>query len=184
MAIADGFFREVSVDGCRADADQNGEVVHIKAFAGADIDRGEGPQFLADEVGMNAAGCQNHGNGRAVWTDRFVRQHKVPLARAHGFFGFGLNTRNGFPQSVFAAVDIKGAVDIASSVTHVFAHSVELHGREHRARQLKQFTLIRGFIEYVAQVSKPGVQSHHPCFAQTVNRRVGDMAEILSEEVM
>ena len=48
MAVIDRFFGEVCVDRCCANADQHGEVMHIKAFCGPHVDRGIGAQLFAN----------------------------------------------------------------------------------------------------------------------------------------
>ena len=44
--------------------------------------------------------------------------------------------------------------------------------------------LIRGFIQNIAQIAKPRAKRHDMAFAQRINRRVGDLREVLAEEMM
>ena len=40
------------------------------------------------------------------------------------------------------------------------------------------------FIQNITQIAEPSLQSHHMTFTQAINWRVGDLREILAEEMM
>ena len=52
-AVGDAGFGDIGVDGGGADADQDAEMMHVDAFARADIERGESAQLLAQQMHMD-----------------------------------------------------------------------------------------------------------------------------------
>ncbi len=76
---------------------------------------------------------------------------------------------------------VEGAVDARGRLAHVLAHRLEL-GVEHDGRlQRQHFALLGAFVEDVAEIAEPRAQGHDVALAQAVDRRVGDLAEILPE---
>ena len=66
MAVGDGLLREIGVHRGGADADQHREVMHVEAFGRAHVERGEGAQRLAHQMGVHAAGRQDHRDRGAL----------------------------------------------------------------------------------------------------------------------
>ena len=57
-------------------------------------------------------------------------------------------------------------------------------GGHDRRREQQDIGLAGVLVEHVGQVAEPGVERHHAAFAQAVDGRVGDLAELLAEIVM
>ena len=184
VAVGDGLLRQIGVDGGGADADEHGEIMHVEALGAAHVDRGVGAQVLADQVRMRAARRQDHGDGGAAGPRRLVGEDQVFAAAAHRVLGGAADGVDGLRQRVRARRGVEGAVDGVGAVAHVEAHRGELAIGQHRRVQLQEAGLVRRAFEDVAEIAEPGLQRHHPAFAQGVDRRVGDLAEILPKEVV
>ena len=61
---------------------------------------------------------------------------------------------------------------------------LDLARGQDRALELQDPGLARVLVVDVAEIAEAGLQAHHPPFAQRVDRRVGDLAELLAEEVV
>ena len=105
-------------------------------------------------------------------------------AGAHGLFRLAADAVERVAQRVLALGGIEGAVDLGRRLAHVAAHGLELGVGQHRAVQRQHVALRFMLIEDVAQIAQAGAQAHHPRFAQAVDRRVGDLAEVLAEEMV
>ncbi len=184
MAVGDRLLSQIGVDRGAADADQHRKVMDVEAFAGAHVERGEGAELLAHEMRMHGAGGEDHRDRRALAIHRRVRQDHVSAAAAHRFFGLLADAADRVAQRVFAAIGGEGAVDLGGGLAHVGAHRLELGVRQHGRIQLQQLALAVILVEDVAEIAEPGVERHHPRLAQAVDRRIGDLAEVLPEEVM
>ena len=160
--------------------------MHVEALARAHVERREGAQRLAHQVGVHAARRQDHRQRRPLGIDIGVGQHDVQAAAAHRFLGLVADALEGLAHGVQPAPPIsgawiEGAVDARRQFVHVLAHRLEL-GVEHDGRlQRQHLALLGAFVEDVAQVAEPRAQGHDVAFAQAVDRRVGDLAEILPE---
>ena len=180
----DGLLGEVGVHRGGADADDDGGIVHVEAFARTDVQRREGAQRLAHQVGMHATCRQDHGQRRALGVDIGVGQHDVQAAAAHRLLGLAADALEGLAHGVEAAFRIEGAVDARGRVAHVLAHRLEL-GVEHDGRLQRQHLALLGtLVEDVAEVAQPRADRHDVALAQGVDRRVGHLAEILAEVVV
>lgn len=88
VAGGDCLLGEIGIHRRGADTDDDGHVVNVHAFAGADVERREGAQRLANEVGVHRACGQDHRQRRTIGIDVGVGQHDVQAATAHRLFGF------------------------------------------------------------------------------------------------
>ncbi len=184
ITVKQAFLCEIGVNRGRTDTDQNGEVMHIHAFRRANVKRNVGTQRRLDEVAVNAAGRQDHRDCRTGFGNAFVGQDDVKGTTANGFFGFALNAGDRFAQRHLATIDIKGGVDFDCTVAHIAAHCVIFGVGQNRAFELQQIALAFILVEDVAKVAETGFQAHDARFTKTVDRRVGDLREVLTEEVM
>ena len=102
--------------------------------------------------------------------------------------GLALAAAQRLPQSLIAGAGspgrIEGAIDVGGGVAHEGAHRLELGIGEHRRFELQQPALALVLVEDVAEIAEPGAERHHPLLAQGIDGRVGDLTEILAEEVM
>src|SRR3546814_18190706 len=89
-----------------------------------------------------------------------------------------------FCQRGLAAIGREGAVDGGRRLAHVADHRLELGVRQHRRFELQQAELRLVLVEAVAEITKARLQRHHPPLTQRVERRIGDLADVLAEDVM
>ena len=183
MALGDGFLGDIGVDGCRADADQNGEMMHVEALARRDVHRREGPQLLAHEMRMHGARRQDHRQWRAGLVDGAVGQHHMLASGPHGLLGFGGDAVERRGEIVFA-VNGEGAVDDRCPVAEIGDKRIPFRNRQHRRVENEVVALLRRLVEDVAKIAETGAERHHMALAKTVDRRVGDLREILPEEMV
>ena len=200
-APGDRLLGQVGVDRGRPDADEDREIVHVEALAAAHVDRGEGPQALAHQVRVHRAGGQDHGDRRAAAVQPLVGQDQVLAALAHRGLGLAPDALDGVPQRVLRparvaaagiatgiaagiAAGIKGAIDGNRGLAHEGAHGFELGVREHGRIEQQYAALVLVLGQDVTQVAEPGLERHDPALAQRIDGRVGNLAEVLPEEVM
>ncbi len=137
MAVGDGRFRQIGIHRGGADADQHRGMMHIQAFAGAHIERGEGAQLLAQQMRMHRACREDHryrGAGRAAL---LVGQDDMHRAAAHGVLRLAPHPGDGVAQRVVAGLgaglrNVVGAVDLNGRGAHIGAHGLELRRQQDR----------------------------------------------------
>ena len=112
-----------------------------------------------------------------------VRQHQMPGARAHGILGLGADTLQPLAQIVQPGLRREGAVDEGHLIAELADHHVEFGIGDERAFQHQDFGLAGMFVQHVLEVAEARLQAHHPAFAQRIDGRVGDLAEVLAEEM-
>ena len=182
--VGNRLLHQVRVDGGAADADQHGEVMHVQHLAAAHVDGREGAELLSDQMAVHRAGRQDHRHAGPGRRGLHIRQDHVGAAAAHGVLGLLTDPVERRLERVRAALGVEGAVDLRRRLRHVVAHGMELGIGQHRAFQQQVVALLAVLVEDVAQVAQTGTQGHHPALAQAVDRRVGDLAEVLPEEVV
>jgi len=84
----------------------------------------------------------------------------------HGVFRLGPDTVHRFAQHVFAAIGIKGAIDYSGFFADMGDQPVELRVGQNRRFQLDQPGLRLVLIENITEITEPGIERHHPVFAQ------------------
>ena len=187
-AVLQALLGEIGVDRGGADADQYGEAVGVETLGRADDDRDVAAQALGHQVGVDAAGGQDHRQGDAVRVAGLVGEHDGAAAAQGGVLRLGPHPLEVGAQAVpgagFPGGHGEGAVDHGERlVAHEGGHPLVHAGGQHRAFQHIDVGLGLVLGQDVAEVLEPGLQAHHRRFAQAVNRRVGDLAEVLAEEV-
>ena len=184
LAVGDAFLGEIGIDRGGADADEHGEIMNVEALARAHIERGEGAQLLADEMGVHRAGGENHRHRRAFGADTLIAQYDVNASLADRVLGLALDTIERVRQGVLGAVRREGAIDLDRLGAHVGPHGLEGSVGQHRRFELQEPGLFRVLFQDVAEVPQPRFQTHLVLLAQGIDGRVGHLAEILAEEVM
>ena len=179
--VGEGILGQIGVHHGRTAAHQHGEVMRIDTFGRAHVKRGKGPQPLAHEVAVHRAGGEDHRHRHAVSTAVLIGQHQMPRARAHGVFRLGPDARQTGAQ--IAVAGLEGAVDGDGMHFELGHQLIELRVAHKGAVEHDDFGLRAVFVEHVLEVAEPCLEAHHPEFAQGVDRRVGDLAEVLAEEV-
>ena len=155
----------------------------VDAFRRAHIQRGEGPQALAGQPAVHGRGRKDHRHGDLFGPLIFVGQHQMGRARTDSIFGFGTDTLQPEAQRLWPAVGREGAVDHRHLRAELLEHHLIFGIGDEGAFQHEDFGLGRAFIQHVLQVAEPRLERHDPRFAQAVDRRVGDLAEVLAEEM-
>ncbi len=184
MTIGNDLLGEIGVHRGRPHPDQHGEIVHIETLRAPHVERGEGAQALADEMGVHTARGENHRDRGALRTKRFIGEDEMGRPGAHRFLGLAPDAIEGAAEPRFALGDREGAIDPGGRASHIGRHRLELGVRQHRAFELEQVALALVLVEDVAEIAEPRLQRHHPRLAQTVDRRIGDLAEGLAEEMV
>ena len=183
VAVGDRGLGEVGVDRRGADADQHGEVVHVQALAALDDQVAETAQALADQVAVDRTHGQDHRDRHAVGADALVAQDQRLAAAADGLLGLLADAVERVPQPAVGA-GIEGAVDGALVGAEMVLDRLELGRGQDGALELQDAGLARVLVVDVAEIAEAGLEAHHPPFAQRIDRRVGDLAELLAEEVV
>ena len=137
---------------------------------------------------MDSGGGQDHRRGKAIRRPGLVGQHDQGGPVAGGRLGLvhdavqrgaqGRARAGVFGRQGVAAVDDHGRTG-ADRVDHPLIHAVGQDG----AVQHEDVGLGLFLGQDVAQVLEPGLQAHGARFAQRVDGRVGDLAEVLAEIV-
>ncbi|MPL60913.1 hypothetical protein SDC9_06477 [bioreactor metagenome] len=182
-AVIDAVLREVGVHRRRARADQHGEVMAVDAFGRAHVHRGEGPQPLAGQPRMHRRGREDHRHRHLLGILMLVGQHEVQRARAHRVLRLGADPLEPLAQRFLIGAGGEGAVDHRHRVAEDLHHLGIFGIGDERAFEDQDLGLRAVLVEHVLQVAEAGLQRHHPAFTKGVDRRVGDLGEVLPEEV-
>jgi hypothetical protein len=188
QAILEAFLGQVGVDRRGPDADQHREIVGVQALGRADDDRDVRAQALGDQVGVDAAGGQDHRQGHAVGLRSLVGQDDGAAAAQHRVLGLGPDAveigAQGVARTRLRGRQRHGAVDDGDVLPAQQTMDALVHaGGQDRAFQHVDIRLGGVLGQDVAEVLEPGLQAHHAGFPQGIDRRVGHLAEVLAEEV-
>ena len=166
------------------DADQHREIMRVDALAGADVERGEGPEALAGQPGMHRAGREDH-------------RHRHPV----GVPGRGRSAPGGSPRRAPPPRPRRGsararpaarsarrrprrcsrsATTAAPNCSSIAAkRAFETNGLSSCRISVCELSWSSTFLRLPKRV----FSAHHPMLAQAVDRRVGHLAEVLPEIV-
>ena len=184
MPIRDAFLRQIGIDRGRTRTNQHRDIMHIKAFRDADIERCEGAEPILHQMRLHRAHRKNHRDHGAFSALRFIRQDHMGAAGTHTFFGFAADAFNVSARPCLTFRNRKGAIHHAGRCAHIGAHGIEFGIGQHRAIQHQHVTLGWFLIKDIPKIAEPGLQRHHPRLTQAVNRRIGHLAESLAEIMM
>ena len=174
---------QISVHSGRATADQNSKVMRVDTFSRTHVDRCERPQTFAGQPRMDRRRREDHRHRNFVFVLMFVGQNDVTSARTHRIFCLGTNASQALTQGFLIRSSFERTINERNAIAELFDHFVEFSIANKRAFQNQNFGLRAVFVEHVLEVTEPRLQRHHACFTQRVDRRVGDLREILTEEV-
>ena len=176
---------EVRVDRFGAIARQTAEMVDFARVAGLDHEADGGAQALADEVVMHRRGREQSRDRDAVGPGHPVGQHDDVVAAGDG----GLRTlaqplkRLFHPRRALLGgigdVERLGVERILEMADR--ANLFEIAIGQDRLAHLKPLTLGAAVVEQIGARPDERDEAHHQFFANRVDRRVGDLREVLLE---
>ncbi|MNJ45674.1 hypothetical protein D3C77_407810 [compost metagenome] len=157
--------------------------MRVAGSSGFDQDVAVATQAQFGQAVMHGAHRQRGMHRQFARGDMAVAQHQLGLATAHGFFGLvGDVAHRCFQAKAFFVVEVDQLT--------LEAWAVEVHQRaplgrrNHRRAEDHPRGVLGGFLEDVALGTQADLQRHDDRFTQRVDRRVGDLGELLAEVVV
>ncbi len=177
---------EIGVDRLRAIARKTAEMMDFARLARFDHEADRGAKTLADQVVMHGGGRQQRRDRDPVRADLAVRQHDDVVTAAHGGFrplAQPVDHRRHAFRALFDAIgDVERlGVEPVLGVANR-ADLFEIAIGQDRLAHLK--TLFAGsplVIENIRTRADERDQAHHQFLADRIDRRVGDLGEVLLE---
>ena len=177
---------EIGVHGRRPQPNQHRSIMRVETLGRAHIERTEITQAFARQRGMHGTGHQDHRQGDMGVVLTMVGQHQMRRAVTHGCHGM----RNDPVQCRTQGMAIAGsagnghqAVEFLDRAAHVLAPAIIGAIGQDRAVEHQHRGTRLALGQDIAEIAETGLQPHHPAFAQRVDGRIGDLREILPEEV-
>ena len=183
-AVCKAVLGEIGVYRGRTTADQHCKIMRIDTFGGTHIDRAEGPQAFLRQPTVHGRGGQDHRHADRCARLVLIRQYEMARARAHCVFGLTANPVQRLSQGGRAGSSGECTVDLNQLICAERAAQPRPLGiAKERAVEHDDLGLAAVFIQHILEVAKPRLKRHHPVFAQAVDRGVGHLAEVLTEEM-
>ena len=155
--------------------------MRINALGRAHIKRREGAQPVAGQMRMNSACGQDHRHRNTGVGRMMIGQHDMTRTRTHSIFSLRPDPLQRGVQSAVAF--LKGTIDLNQISIEILHQSLELGVAHKGAVHDQNLGLGTVLIQHVLQVAKAGLQAHDTEFAQAINRRIGDLTKVLTEEM-
>ena len=181
--VAQHFVSQERIDRRGAETDQHGEVVRIACGRGFNEDVGVAAQAFFGQAVVYRTGGQRGVNRQLARRDMAVAQDDLGTTGARGFFSLIGHIADGrFEADAFVVVEVD---DLPLEARAVEIHQRAPLGRgNHRRAEDHARGVFRRFLEDVALGTEADFQRHHDGFTQRVDRRVGDLRELLAEIVV
>ena len=181
---------EIGVHRLGAVARQHAEMVHLARLAGLDDEAGLHAQALADQVVVHRRGGQRRrdrdavGPGGAVGQDQDVDvgQHRLGRLAAH-LLQRRLQARRR-PSSAGQVMSMRGGAEGAVEQLVDRADLLQVVVGQDRLGDLEPLVRAGVVAEQVRPRPDHRDQAHHQLLADRVDRRVGDLGEVLLEVVV
>ena len=132
---------------------------------------------------MHRACRQDHWHRDFFCALEPVSQHDMRSTRTHCILGLLANSLQPITQAIFIRTRSKGRVNRHHGIAKMLYHRVKLRIAHERTVENQNLCLAAIFVQHILQVAEARLKAHHPIFAQTVNRGVRHLTEILAEEV-
>ncbi len=181
--------REVRVDRLRAVARKHAEMVHLARLAGLHHQARAGAQSAADQVVMHRRSRQQCRHRDARGGNRTIRQDQDVVAIQHRIGRFAADAIDG-PRHAGRAlacrpghVDRLGAERIARQRGDR-PHLLEVGVGQDRLCHLEPIVRPGMMAQQVRPRADHRHQRHHQCLADRIDRRIGDLREVLLEIVV
>ncbi|CRR03539.1 hypothetical protein PAERUG_E5_London_17_VIM_2_12_12_05776 [Pseudomonas aeruginosa] len=174
---------EERIDRRGAEADQHREMVRIAGGGGLHQDVGVAAQPGLHQAVVHRTDGQGSMHRQFAGSDMAVAEDQQHLAAAHGLLGLvGDVAHRGLQAHRLVVVEVD---EVAVEARAVQGHDgPPLRRRDHRSGEDRLVGMVRGFLENVLLDAQAGFQGHHDGFAQRVDRRVGDLGELLAEVIV
>ncbi len=180
---------EVRIDRLRAVAREHAEMVHLARLAGLHHKAGAGAQAAADQVMVHRRGRQQRRHRNARGRHRPIRQDQDVVAVQHRVRRLGADAIDGarHPRGTFAGRP--GDIDRArpERIAHQRgdrAHLRQIGVGQDRLRHLQPVMRSRVMSEQIRPRPDHRDQRHHQRLADRIDRRIGDLGEVLLEVVV
>ncbi len=180
--------RDVGVDRLRAIACEHAEMMHLARLAGLDDEAGLHPQTLTDEVVMHRRGGERGGNRDPVGSVCAVGQHEDVVVLQHRLGRRPAHLLDREFDTLDAAAGIPADVDRLAAECAVErrldrADLGKVLVGEDRLADFEPLVRARVAAQQVGARADHRQQAHHQFLADRVDRRVGDLCEVLLEVV-
>ena len=178
------FIREIRIDCRRAKTEQDGKMVRIAGTGGFNDDVGVAAQALFYQTRLHCAHGHRRRNRQTIFSDVAVREYQQYRAVAHHLFRLIAQCFDGLFERSFGRVE--GDIQTVSAIMLLF-HGGELGEigvQQDRRFKAQAVCLTFSFAEDVHLTTDAGGQRHDVRFTQRVDRRVGDLRELLAEVVI
>ena len=180
----DGVKGQVGVYGRRAEAEEEGEVVHLAGLGRFHQEAGLHPDAVAHQPLVHCRERQQDGNGHRAGVHPAVTEDEDAAALVEGLGCLARQPVHGRFERTRPSV---GGVEEGQRVR--LKHPLGLDGRESRhllvgedgSRQGEAVALLRRLIQGVAVRTGGGRQRHHQRLANRVDGGIGDLGEELVE---
>ena len=157
--------------------------MRVTGSRGFDQDVAVATQAFFGQAVMHGAHSQRGVNRQLARRDMTVAQHDLGATGACGFFGLIGDIAHGRLQA--DALVVVEVDDLTLKARQVEVHQrTPLGRRNHRRTEDHTGSVLRGFLEDVALGTEADFQGHDDGFTQRVDRRVGDLRELLAEVVV
>ena len=180
---------DIGIDPFRTIAGERAEMVHFARFAGFDDQPGLHAQALPHQLVMHCGGGQQGGHGNAVGAlaaigqdqDVGIAQHRFGCRPAHFLerHGKAVGTGAGVPGDV----DRRGAECAIERDLHRTDLGKPFIGKD-RLADLEPLVRARVAPQQVGARTDHRQQAHHQFLADRVDRRIGDLREVLLEIIV
>ncbi len=181
-----GLEGEIGIDRFRAIAGETGEMVHLAHFASFDDEADRGAQTLADQVMMHRRGRQQGRDRDAVRPDHAVGKDDDVVAAEHRRLGAFAQAPQRLGHALAAVGDVIGDVE-RLGVERILemadaANLLQVLVGEDRLAHFEPLAPRMSLeVEQVRPRADERDQAHDQFFADRVDRRVGDLGEVLLE---
>ena len=181
--VAQHFVGQERVHRRGAEADQHGKVMRVASGRGFDQDVAVAAQAFFGQAVVHSAHGQRGVDRQLARRDMTVGQDDLAMARTRGFFGLvGDVAHSGFKADRLVVVEVD---DLTLKARQVEVHQrTPFGGRDHRRTEDDARGVLRRFLEDVALGAEADFQRHDDGFTQRVDRRVGNLRELLAEVVV
>ena len=178
--------REVGIDRLGAVAGQGAEVMDLSRFAGFHHQTGGGPQALADQMVVQRRRRQQRRDGDAVRRGFAVGDDQDVVVGQNRVCRLGADSGNSLFHALGAVFGGPGGVDglgaeRAAGLTVDVADLFQIGVGQDRLRHFQPVVVAGVMPQQVRARADHGHQRHHQFLADRIDRRVGDLGEILLE---